>query len=80
MQEAPGEYICNMCLCVLVYYGGQKLAKIYCTMITKPVFKPGFALACGWHAPGFLKLIQCRHLYVCVCVFVCVSAPEAINN
>ena len=30
------------------------------------------------HTPGFLKLI----LYgssVCVCVFVCVSAPEAIN-
>ena len=31
------------------------------------------------HAPGFLKLILCGSS-VCVCVFVCVSAPEAINN
>ena len=32
----------------------------------------------GQRAPGFLKLILCGRLYVCV--FVCVSAPEAINN
>ena len=31
------------------------------------VIKPG--------APGFLKLILCGHLYVCLCV-----RPEAINN
>ena len=30
------------------------------------------------HAPGFLKLFLCGRLYVCV--YVCVSAPEAINN
>ena len=29
-------------------------------------------------APGFFKLFLCGRLYVCV--FVCVSAPEAINN
>ena len=28
----------------------------------------------GQHAPGFLKLLLCRHLYVCV------SAPKAINS
>ena len=32
------------------------------------IFKPG-----GWRMPGFLKLIQCRRLYVCV--FVCVCLP-----
>ena len=32
----------------------------------------------GWRSPGFLKLFLCRRLYVCVCI--CVSAPEAINN
>ena len=31
-------------------------------------------------APGFLKLFLCGRLYAYVCVFVCVSAPEAINN
>ena len=40
------------------------------------VFKPGTALATGWHTLGFLKLFLCGHLYVCLCV----SAPEAINN
>ena len=34
------------------------------------VFKPG--------APGFLELFLCGRLYVCMCL--CVSAPEAINN
>ena len=29
---------------------------------------------------GFLKLFPCVHLYVFVCVFVCVSAPETFNN
>ena len=28
--------------------------------------------------PGFLKLFQCGHLCVCVCVSM--SAPETINN
>ena len=28
--------------------------------------------------PGLLKLFLCRRLYVCLCV--CVSALEAINN
>ena len=32
----------------------------------------------GQHAPGFLKLVWCRCLYVCM--FVRVSAPEAVNN
>ena len=36
------------------------------------VVKPGTRQ----HAPGFLKLFLCR----CLCMFVCVSAPEAINN
>ena len=36
--------------------------------------------ACGQRprAPGFLKLFWFARRYVCVCV--CVSAPEAINN
>ena len=29
---------------------------------------------------GFLKLFLYGHLYMCVCVFVCVSTPEDINN
>ena len=33
------------------------------------IFKPG--------TPGFLKLILCESF---VCMFVCVSTPEAINN
>ena len=30
------------------------------------------------HTPGFLKSLLFTHQYVCV--FVCVSAPEAIQN
>ena len=32
----------------------------------------------GWRAPGFLKLLLSGSQYVCV--DVCVSAPEAMNN
>ena len=32
-------------------------------------------LACGWHAPGFLKLFVCRRLYVCVCFCMCLCSP-----
>ena len=41
----------------------------FCVHIST-VFKPG--------APGFLKFALCGHWYVCV--FVRVSAPEAVNN
>ena len=55
------------------------------------IFKLG---TCGWHAPGFFKLIWCRRLCVClllllllcvcvclcVCACACVPTPEAINN
>ena len=34
-------------------------------------------LAAGRHMPGFLKLILCGSS-VCVCVFVCVSAPKLL--
>ena len=43
-------------------------------------FKPG-TLACGWCAPGFLKIAsvhECLYAYVFACV--CVFAPEAMNN
>ena len=38
------------------------------------------ARAAEGRAPGFLKLFWFARRYVCVCVSVCVSAPEAINN
>ena len=41
------------------------------------IFKPG-AHRTQAGAPGFLKLFLCGRLYVCLCV--CVSIPEAINN
>ena len=41
------------------------------------LIKPG-ALACGWHAPGFLKLFLCGCLYVCL--YVCPPPRLYINN
>ena len=38
---------------------------------------------CSQRAPGFLKLILCGSsvcVFMCVSAYVCVSAPEAINN
>ena len=32
------------------------------------------------HEPGFLKLLWFTRRYACVCLSVCVSAHEAINN
>ena len=37
-----------------------------------PVFKPG--------APGFLELLLSANVGMLVCVYVCVPAPEAMNN
>ena len=45
------------------------------------IIKPG-APATGRRAPGFLKSLWCGRQYACLCVYVyvCVSAPEAMNN
>ena len=48
---------------------------------THILFKPG-ARGQRPRAPGFLKLLWFAHQYscVCVCLSVCVSVPEGINN
>ena len=53
--------------------------KAFDTVWHEGLFKPGAhqLLACAW----FLIIASVRECqYACVCVFVCVSAPEAINN
>ena len=47
--------------------------RISAVSLQSTVFKPG-ACSLRQHAPGFLKLLWFVHRYVCV------SAPEAINN
>ena len=50
----------------------DKVVKFCVHIHVSTVFKPG--------SPGFLIFILCGFWYACVCVFVHVFAPEAINN
>ena len=46
--------------------------KLFYMKVQDGVIKPG--------APGFLEMLLSVSVCMRVCVFVCVSAPEAINN
>ena len=45
-------------------------------LVLKVIFKPGVRPARAW----FLKIAFVWEVSMCVCVWMCVSAPEAMNN
>ena len=60
----------------LIVFTNSAETKPFTQLISKNKIKLNCAPAAGRRAPGFLELL----LSAKVCVCVCVSAPEAINN